>query len=186
VPIEVFDVLDDGDILFIDSTHVSKPGSDVNWLFFRVLPRLKPGVVIHVHDIFYPFEYHNDWLTERRSWNESYLLRSFLSYNNTFQITFFSSWIWQEHPEVVLRHLPESKQPASSRRNGCLGGSGQRPPRSEQHLAPAGRLVALGRPLLEIGPSKAPVRRTPSATARSKGATSSGFDGLSWSRLRPI
>ncbi|MCW2690239.1 MAG: hypothetical protein JWR37_5129 [Mycobacterium sp.] len=108
VPIETFDVLDDGDILFIDSTHVSKPGSDVNWLFFRVLPRLKPGVVIHVHDIFYAFEYHDDWLTERRSWNESYLLRSFLSYDNTFQITFFSSWIWQEHPEVVLRHLPQS------------------------------------------------------------------------------
>lgn len=106
VPIDAFDVLDSGDILFIDSTHVSKPGSDVNWLFFRVLPRLKPGVVIHVHDIFYPFEYCDGWLTERRSWNESYLLRSFLSYNNEFNIIFFSSWIWQERPEVVRRYLP--------------------------------------------------------------------------------
>jgi hypothetical protein len=108
VPIEAFDVLDNDDILFIDSSHVSKPGSDVNWLFFRVLPRLKPGVVIHFHDIHYPFEYYDAWLTERRSWNESYLLRSFLSYNNAFHITFFSSWIWQEHPEVVRRYLPES------------------------------------------------------------------------------
>jgi predicted O-methyltransferase YrrM len=108
VPIEVFDVLDNGDILFIDSTHVSKPGSDVNLLLFRVLPRLKPGVIVHVHDIFYPFEYPDEWLTERRSWNESYLLRSFLSYNNAFQITLFNSWIWQEHPEVVQRYLPES------------------------------------------------------------------------------
>jgi predicted O-methyltransferase YrrM len=108
VPIEAFDILDTDDILFIDSTHVSKPGSDINWLFFRVLPRLKPGVVIHVHDVFYPFEYPDDWLSERRSWNESYLLRSFLSYNNAFQIIFFSSWIWQVHPEVVRRYLPES------------------------------------------------------------------------------
>jgi predicted O-methyltransferase YrrM len=107
VPIEAFDVLGKGDILFIDSSHVSKPGSDINWLFFRVLPRLKPGVVVHMHDIFFPFEYPDSWLAQRRSWNESYLLRSFLSYNNVFQIMFFNSWIWQKHPEVVGRYLPD-------------------------------------------------------------------------------
>jgi hypothetical protein len=61
IPIEIFDVLAKDDILFIDSTHVSKPGSDVNWLFFRVLPRLQPGVVVHFHDIFFPFEYIDEW-----------------------------------------------------------------------------------------------------------------------------
>jgi predicted O-methyltransferase YrrM len=115
VPIEVFDSLGTDDILFIDSTHVSKPGSDVNWLLFRVLPRLRPGVIIHVHDIFYPFEYRESWLQERRSWNEAYLLRAFLSFNTAFQIEFFNSWLWQEHPEVVQKFLPtqEHEQPGS-------------------------------------------------------------------------
>lgn len=106
VSLDVYEDLDVGDILFIDSTHVSKPGSDVNWLFFVVLPRLRPGVLVHVHDIFFPFEYPQDWLSERRSWNESYLLRAFLSYNHSFEIVFFTSWLWQVHPEVVGRHLP--------------------------------------------------------------------------------
>lgn len=108
VPLELFDVLERDDILFIDSTHVSKPGSDVNWLFFRVLPRLRPGVIIHIHDIFFPFEYRNDWLAQRRSWNESYLLLAFLSYNEAFQIMFFNSWIWQKRPEVVRQYFPET------------------------------------------------------------------------------
>ena len=107
VSLEIFDDLGEDDILFIDSTHVSKPGSDVNWLFFRVLPRLKPGVVVHVHDVFFPFEYPDQWLAERRSWNEAYLLRSFLSYNDAFQILFFNSWVWQKHPDLVRRYLPE-------------------------------------------------------------------------------
>lgn len=115
VPIEIFDSLSDGDILFIDSTHVSKSGSDVNWLYFRVLPRLKPGVWVHIHDIFYPFEYVDQWLAERRSWNEAHLLRAFLSFNSVYQIEFFSSWIWQEHPELVTQYLPgcETAHPGS-------------------------------------------------------------------------
>lgn len=115
VPIEVFDALERDDILFIDSTHVSKPGSDVNWLLFRVLPRLKPGVVVHVHDIFYPFEYRDSWLTERRSWNEAYLLRAFLSFNSAYQIEFFNSWVWQDHPEIIRKYLPaqENARPGS-------------------------------------------------------------------------
>ena len=52
-----FDQLGDGDILLIDSSEVSKAGSDVNYLFFEVLPRLRPGVVVHIHDIFLPDEY---------------------------------------------------------------------------------------------------------------------------------
>jgi predicted O-methyltransferase YrrM len=107
VPLDVFDELGENDILFIDSTHVSKPGSDVNWLFFRVLPRLKPGVLVHIHDIFFPFEYPDAWLAERRSWNEAYLLRAFLSYNDTFEILFFNSWFWLKHRELVRQYFPE-------------------------------------------------------------------------------
>ncbi len=125
VPLAIYDELEAGDILFIDSTHVSKAGSDVNWLFFHVLPRLRPGVVVHLHDIFYPFEYPDAWLSERRSWDESYLLRAFLSFNTSFEITFFSSWIWQEHPEIVERYLPDAvgDRPGSIwlRRTGPVG-----------------------------------------------------------------
>lgn len=57
VELSFFDQLGDGDILLIDSSEVSKAGSDVNYLFFEVLPRLRPGVMVHIHDIFLPDEY---------------------------------------------------------------------------------------------------------------------------------
>jgi predicted O-methyltransferase YrrM len=91
VPMNVFDALEPGDFLFIDSSHVSKFHSDVNHLFFEVLPRLKDGVFIHVHDIFYPFEYPHSWYRQGRAWNESYFLRAFLQYNRKFRITFFNN-----------------------------------------------------------------------------------------------
>jgi len=69
-----FDRLGDGDVLFIDSSHVSKTGSDVNYLFFDVLPRLRPGVLVHIHDIFLPDEYPKVWaIDDCRSWNEQYM-----------------------------------------------------------------------------------------------------------------
>lgn len=111
VPIETFDVLEKDDILFIDSSHISSPGSDVNMLFFKILPRLKPGVVVHLHDIFFPFEYPDTWLNRAdwRSlgWNELYLLQAFLSYNSAFEIMFFNCLVWQKHPEIVSRYFPE-------------------------------------------------------------------------------
>lgn len=79
VPLSLFDSLSAGDILFIDSSHVCKTGSDVNFLFFEVLPRLKSGVYIHIHDIFYPFEYPKSWVYEGVAWNENYTLRAFFS-----------------------------------------------------------------------------------------------------------
>lgn len=88
-PVELFDKLQSGDILFIDSSHVSKTGSDVNYLFFEILPRLKAGVYIHVHDIFLPDDYPKRWVLEEcRSWNEQYLVRAFLQYNMTFEVVF--------------------------------------------------------------------------------------------------
>lgn len=71
VPLSVYDSLECGDVLFIDSSHVSKTGSDVNHIYFEILPRLKRGVIIHIHDIFLPFDYKKEWvLEEKRSWNE--------------------------------------------------------------------------------------------------------------------
>jgi predicted O-methyltransferase YrrM len=66
------------DILFIDSSHVAKVGSDVAFLLLRILPKLKPGVLVQVHDIFYPHSYPSDWLDKGWSWNESLMLRALL------------------------------------------------------------------------------------------------------------
>jgi predicted O-methyltransferase YrrM len=101
VPMETFAKLGSGDILFIDSSHVVKAGSDVPWLLLQVLPRLAPGVVVHVHDVFWPFTYPDVWLRERRDWNEAYFLHAFLSGNAGWEIMLFSSWLWREHPESV-------------------------------------------------------------------------------------
>lgn len=81
IELDVFTNLKDGDILFIDSSHVVKTGSDLQFLFFEVLPNLQKGVLIHFHDIFYPFEYPKEWIYGRRNWNEDYFLRAFLMYN---------------------------------------------------------------------------------------------------------
>lgn len=100
VPLELFAELQAGDVLFVDSTHVAKAGSDVNHIFFRVLPALAPGVLIHFHDIFHPFEYPREWFFNgNRSWNELYLLRAFMMNNANYRVLFFSSWFAHAHPE---------------------------------------------------------------------------------------
>tara|TARA_R110002049_G_scaffold23490_15_gene82697 strand:- start:425 stop:1585 length:1161 start_codon:yes stop_codon:yes gene_type:complete len=97
VDLTFFDSLAAGDILFIDSTHVSKISSDVNYEIFDILPRLKPGVLIHIHDIYWPFDYPDEWVQEGRAWTESYLVRAFLQFNNDFRILYFNSYL---HPKI--------------------------------------------------------------------------------------
>ena len=105
---ELFQQLEANDILFIDSTHVSKCDSDVNHHLFRILPALSSGVVIHFHDIFFPFEYPEDWVLRlRRSWNEIYALRAFLMHNDKYRITLFNSYIWQKHRDLVEQLMPK-------------------------------------------------------------------------------
>jgi predicted O-methyltransferase YrrM len=106
VDLEMFDGLGANDILFIDSSHVSKVGSDVNHIFFNILPRLHSGVFIHFHDIFYPFEYPLDWVYEGRAWNEAYLLRAFLQYNQQFEIQLFNTFIDWFHKEKYFSEMP--------------------------------------------------------------------------------
>ena len=100
VSMETFTGLGVNDILFIDSSHVSKVGSDVNFLFHEVLPRLAAGVIVHVHDVLWPFEYPVEWLREGRAWNEVYLLRSFLQFNGTFDILLYNSFLKERAPEL--------------------------------------------------------------------------------------
>lgn len=107
VPTETFLALERGDILFIDSSHVVKTGSDVVDYMFRILPRLRPGVVVHIHDIFYPFEYPRAWIAdENRSWNEAYLLRAFLEGNRGFRVFYMSDWIYKCERELVQQLTP--------------------------------------------------------------------------------
>lgn len=102
----IFSKLEKNDILFIDSTHVSKAFSDVHKQIFEILPLLKKGVFIHFHDIFYPFEYPKEWLLEGRAWNEAYLIRAFLQYNNAFEIVLFNTYLHQNYNEIMTSHMP--------------------------------------------------------------------------------
>jgi predicted O-methyltransferase YrrM len=96
-----YGALEANDILFIDSTHVVKPGSDVVHLLLHVLPRLPAGVVVHVHDMFYPFTYPAKWLAERRDWTEAYLMHALLAGSEDWRIMFWPSWLWKCHLEMV-------------------------------------------------------------------------------------
>jgi hypothetical protein len=91
-----------GDVLFIDSSHSITTGGDVVHLYLGLLPRLRPGVLIHAHDIFLPFEYPQEFiLKERWGWNEQYLLYALLIGNPRFEILWPSTYMWQTHQDQV-------------------------------------------------------------------------------------
>jgi hypothetical protein len=101
-----FTALEAGDVLFIDSSHVSKTGSDVNFLYFDVLPHLQPGVRIHIHDVFLPHDYPREWVLEqKRSWNEQYLVRALLMYSSALRVEFGCAYAFHAHRERVAAAL---------------------------------------------------------------------------------
>ncbi len=100
VSLENFKALKEGDILFIDSTHVSKCGSDVNFILFEILPVLEKGVYIHFHDVFFPFEYPKEWVYKGYNWNENYILRAFLMHNKSYEIQLFAHYLHTHHKEA--------------------------------------------------------------------------------------
>ncbi len=100
--------LDANDILFIDSSHVSQIGSDVNYLCLDVLPRLQKGVYVHFHDIFFPKHHPREWLIDKRLfWNEQYLLQAFLCFNDSFEIVFSNYYMNLRYPEKMNTIFPE-------------------------------------------------------------------------------
>jgi predicted O-methyltransferase YrrM len=103
---DLFGGLGSGDVLFIDSSHVSKVGSDVNFLMLEVLPRLSSGVIVHVHDIFDSFEYPKEWVMNGRAWNEAYLLRALLTSSTAFEIMIFNAFLKAFHRQEVSALLP--------------------------------------------------------------------------------
>ena len=113
-----FDNLEANDFLFIDSTHISKLGSDVNYILFEIFPRLKSGVVIHIHDIYFPFEYYfKRFLEEGIAFNELYVLRAFLMNNNDYEIiswpnylfTINSNWFKQNAPNIFEQETSDKE-----------------------------------------------------------------------------
>jgi Methyltransferase domain len=108
IDVDFFSCLERNDILFIDSSHAVKFGSDVCFEFLQLLPRLAPGVWIHVHDIFFPHDYPAEWLIERRmALNEQYLLEAFLSFNEKFQVALANYWLCLDHADQAARLWPK-------------------------------------------------------------------------------
>lgn len=102
VCLDEFEALGADDILFIDSSHALSIGSDVRCEILEILPRLKPGVIIHLHDIFLPAEYPRDWvIDDMRFLNEQYLLQAFLAFNQQFEILFAASHMHLDHPALL-------------------------------------------------------------------------------------
>jgi hypothetical protein len=107
IPMHEFEALSAGDILFIDTTHTVKTGGDVTHLFLNVLPRLKPGVLVHVHDIFLPWEYRREWvLDQSRAFAEQYLLQAFLAFNTDFEVMLGTHALARSNPRRLHRSIP--------------------------------------------------------------------------------
>jgi hypothetical protein len=107
VPLGIFEELEAGDILFVDTTHTVKLGSDVNFVVLDVLPRLRPGVLVHFHDIFLPWEYPRIWFEQMQYyWAEQYLLQGFLAFNRDFAVLVPAHALAREYPQRLGQVIP--------------------------------------------------------------------------------
>lgn len=108
VPLEIYGELEAGDVLFIDSSHVLRTGSDVCMELFEILPRLAKGVFVHIHDIIWPFEYPQNWiLDQNRSYNEAYAVRAFLTGNPNWKIAFFNDYFAKFEGARIQQSFPQ-------------------------------------------------------------------------------
>ena len=105
-PLELFERLGDGDVLFVDTSHTVKTGGDVAWIYGEILPRLAPGVLVHIHDAFIPGEYPQQWVFEGWGWNEIYLIKAFLAFNSGYRVIFGVQWMLQNHLELIQQAFP--------------------------------------------------------------------------------
>jgi predicted O-methyltransferase YrrM len=107
VELDLYSVLERGDVLFVDSSHVVRAGGDVNHIILGVLPTLAPGVLIHFHDIYFPYDYQRDVLTTFLHANETSLLHAFLMFNQCFRILFSLSHLHYERAHALSEVFPE-------------------------------------------------------------------------------
>jgi predicted O-methyltransferase YrrM len=106
VGLEAFSQLEEGDLLFIDSSHVVRTGGDVNFLYLDVLPRLASGVLVHAHDIFLPSEYPREWLLDHFFWTEQYLLHALLCLSRGFEVTLALNYLSEQHHPALAACFP--------------------------------------------------------------------------------
>ncbi|MEM3434135.1 MAG: class I SAM-dependent methyltransferase [Candidatus Methanomethyliaceae archaeon] len=108
VAVSEFESLQGGDILFIDSSHIVRIGGDVNYLYLDVLPRLRSGVIVHVHDVYFPYEYPSALYmgAKKYFWTEQYLLQAFLCFNQEYEVLLAAYWLQLEHPEIFASAFP--------------------------------------------------------------------------------
>jgi predicted O-methyltransferase YrrM len=106
-----FEALGDGDLLFIDTTHTVKVGGDVNRMMLEVLPTLTPGVLVHVHDVFLPYEYPRAFFEKQLYWQEQYLLQALLAENPKFEVLFPAYAVSHERPDLIEALIPWHKRP---------------------------------------------------------------------------
>ena len=106
IDIKEFKILKEDDILFLDTSHISKTGCDLNYDLFEILPSLNKGVIVHIHDIFYPFEYPKEWVLQQKAYNEVYLIRSFLMYNDSFEIIIFPNYLISKKEKWFKENMP--------------------------------------------------------------------------------
>ena len=104
---DIFHTLESGDILFIDSSHVIRPQGDVLFEFLEILPILKPGVIVHIHDIFTPKDYLEEWrFDEVKLWNEQYLLEAFLAFNKEYKIIGAANYLKHNYFSELIKACP--------------------------------------------------------------------------------
>ncbi len=119
VALERFEALGDRDVLFVDTSHVIRTGNDVAWIYGQILPRLKRGVRVHIHDVFLPGEYPEQWVREGWGWNENYLVEAFLQFNSGFEILFGAQWALHHARDEIAIACPQFAQ-APERGGGSL------------------------------------------------------------------
>jgi hypothetical protein len=120
-PPEFFSSLEANDILFIDSSHVIRPQGDVLFEYLQILPMLKPGVIVHVHDIFTPRDYLPSWvLGEMRIWHEQYLLEAFLTQNSSFRVIGAVNYLKHHHPAELGAKCPVLEKEMALREPGSF------------------------------------------------------------------
>jgi hypothetical protein len=107
LPLSYFLELEAGDILFVDSTHMMRQGSDVQYEYLEIIPRLKPGVLIHVHDVSLPRHYPKVYFDNQLYWNEQYFLQALLVFNNRLQVEWAGNGLMLKYPAAMLETFPE-------------------------------------------------------------------------------
>ena len=101
-----FTKLGNEDILFIDSSHVIRPQGDVLFEIIQILPVLNSGVIVHIHDVFSPKDYLDEWIFSHVLWNEQYLLEAFLTYNDHYKIIGAVNFLKHHHFDALAEKCP--------------------------------------------------------------------------------